>query len=400
MTELQRTSSLVLVTSSGTLLGCLPALPIAKPWWQEVEPVVEAFRVRHGITVTILRLLEAERDEPHGGHVTYLAEVRVPVAAEPWAGVLEDHSLRLSYAKPGGPRADLDWAETALIARGLRLAGAPVQVRTWNLSSLWRIPVVGGGRAWLKVTPPFLAPEGALLERLQGATVPRLLGRDHSRILLAEIPGEDLYDAEAPVLRAMIARLVEIQRDWIGHGDDLLGLGLPDWRAPALDAAIAAAFERTADALSDVERGGLARFVRDLPARFAHLAACGLPDTLIHGDFHPGNFRGDSAGLVLLDWADSGVGHPLLDQSAFLSQVAPEEVAELQTHWSGAWRAHIPGCDPERAAQLIAPIVAARRAAVYLRFLDAIEPSEHAYHRSDPVDWMQRTAAILCGEDE
>jgi len=398
MTESQRTASLVLVTPDGTVVGALPALPIATPWWQETEPVVAAFRARYGVAVTILRLLEAEREEPHGGHVTYLAEVREPLAAEPWSGVLEDQPLRLSYAKPGGPQADLDWAETALIAQGLRLAGTPVQVRTWNLSSLWRIPVEGGD-AWLKVTPPFLAPEGALIEQLSGVALPRLLGRDGNRILLAEIPGEDLYDAEPPILREMIARLVETQCGWIARTDVLLGLGLPDWRAPALGAAIASTFERTADALSDVERGVLARFVRDLPARFAQLAACGLPDTLIHGDFHPGNFRGDGAGLVLLDWADSGVGHPLLDQSAFLSRVAPGDVAALQAHWNAAWRVGIPGCDPDRAARLIAPIAAARQAVIYYRFLDAIEPSEHPYHRADPVAWLKRTVALLYADN-
>ena len=28
-----------------------------------------------------------------------------------------------------------------------------------------------------------------------------------------------------------------------------------------------------------------------------------MPDTLVHGDFHPGNLRGDDTALVLLDWA-------------------------------------------------------------------------------------------------
>ena len=35
---------------------------------------------------------------------------------------------------------------------------------------------------------------------------------------------------------------------------------------------------------------------------------------------------------------------------------------------------------------------------IYRRFLDAIEPSEHVYHRDDPADWLRTTAAILARE--
>jgi hypothetical protein len=44
-----------------------------------------------------------------------------------------------------------------LAERGLRPTTPPTQVRTWNLSSLWRKPVEGQ-TVWLKVVPPFFAP--------------------------------------------------------------------------------------------------------------------------------------------------------------------------------------------------------------------------------------------------
>ena len=82
-----RTARLVLVTPDGVVVGALPAVPVALPWWQDAEFVVQAARQR-GVDVTVLRLLETERDRPHGGAVTYLAEVRDPVSAEPWHGRL------------------------------------------------------------------------------------------------------------------------------------------------------------------------------------------------------------------------------------------------------------------------------------------------------------------------
>jgi len=389
-----RTAGLVLVTPDGAVVGSLPAVPVATPWWQEVEPVVHAVHERHGIDVTILRLLDTEFDRPHGGRVTYLAEVARPVPADAWRGTLEDHPLRHAFARPGGPAADLAWAETVLAERGLRPSGPPVQVRSWNLSSLWRLPVVGQ-TVWLKVVPPFFAHEGSVLARLAGERVPTLLGHDRGRMLLAEIVGDDLYDADPPQLLQMVELLVGLQRSWSGRTAELLALGLPDWRAPALGASIASAIERTADELSADDHAILMAFLRGLPARFAGVAACGLPDTLVHGDFHPGNFRGDGRALTLLDWGDSGVGHPLLDQPAFLGRIPGDAVAAVRAHWAQQWRAAVPGCDPARAAVLLAPIAAARQAAIYRGFLDRIEPAEHPYHRHDPAEWLQRAAAII-----
>ena len=75
--------------------------------------------------------------------------------------------------------------------------------------------------------------------------------------------------------------------------------------------------------MPDEDRSTLDGFVAGLPARFAEVAACGVPDTLVHGDYHPGNVRGTPGRLVMLDWGDTGVGQPLLDLPAFLEAVPP-----------------------------------------------------------------------------
>ncbi len=393
-----RTAELVLVTPNGRPVGRLPAVPVATPWWQDVEPVVRAARDHYGVDVTILRLLDAELEQPHGGRVTYLAEVAEPVRAQPWTGVLDDHPRRHAFARPGGPAADLAWARAILAERGLRPTAPPTQVRTWNLSSLWRVPVEGQ-TVWLKVVPHFFAHEGALLALMAGARVPTVLGHDSGRMLLAEIAGKDLYVAELPLLRDMVNLLVELQRLWSDRVEELLALGLPDWRAPALGAAIAEVVERTRDEVSAEDRATLAHFVRGLPGRFDDVAACGVRDTLVHGDFHPGNFRGDGRTLTLLDWGDSGVGHPLLDQPAFLDRVPSGAVGAVRAHWLQQWSEAVPGSDPARASVLLAPVAAARQAVIYRTFLDNIEPSEQPYHRADPAQWLIRTAALVRESD-
>ena len=137
------------------------------------------------------------------------------------------------------------------------------------------------------------------------------------------------------------------------------------------------------------DRRGLDDLLDGLEGRWADLAACGLPDTLVHGDVHPGNARGDAERLVLMDWGDCGVGHPMLDQPAMLERLDAATAGIVRDAWDRAWRDAVPGSDPGRAARLLAPLAAARQAVIYQGFLDRIEPSEYPYHRDDPVPWLR-----------
>ncbi|MDP9483149.1 MAG: aminoglycoside phosphotransferase family protein, partial [Chloroflexota bacterium] len=319
------------------------------------------------------------------------------VPLQPWAGQLTDDPQRMPWAMPGGPDADLAWAADVLRDQGMARTGPPEQIRSWNLSSLWRLPTTGG-EAWLKVVPPFFGHEGAILERLAGGPVPSLLGHDGARVILAGIPGEDQYDAPLPSLHALVDILVAIQVAWLGRADALLAVGLPDWRGASLTEAITDLVARAGHRVSGDDRTTLAGFVDGLPERFERIADCGLGDGLVHGDCHPGNVRGHESDLVLLDWGDCGVGHPLLDMPGFLDRIAAEHVAPVRDRWLTRWRDIVPGSDPERAAALIAPVAAARQALIYQRFLDGIESSEHPYHQADVPDWLGRTARLVRSE--
>lgn len=414
MTIPERRASVVLVARDGTVLGRLPAFPVATPWWQEAQPVVQGVRDRFGLEIVVLRLLDTELPHPQGGGVTYLAEPRGHVPPDialrlvPFDGHLDEQPLRLGWATPGGPAADLAWAEGVLRRRRLERVGHAEQLRSWNLSSIWRLPLREGA-AWLKVVPPFFAHEGDILRRLQGGPVPRLLGHDRGRILLADIAGSDRYDAGLDELLEMVSLLVDLQVAWIGRTDQLRSIDLPDWRGPRLTSGIADVVERQGATLPAVVLAGLDAFVAGLPARFDAIAACDLPDTIVHGDFHPGNVRGggdlrgdEGAGagnhaLTLLDWGDCGIGNPLLDLSAFLDRVPAEARATVRDHWTDAWRRHRPGSDPVEAMRLVAPVAAARQALIYQHFLDHIEPTERRYHDADVPEWLARTAALVAG---
>jgi hypothetical protein len=389
--------TLVLCTPDGQVLGALPPYDVALPYWQETADVIAGAQALFGLDVTVLRLLRVERERNRdGGPVVYLAQVDEPpaVVLSPWSGDPNAHEpLRQQWARPGGPQADLAWAEWVLADRGSPLSAPAVQMRSWNLSSLWRLPTAGGD-AWLKVVPPFFAHEGAMLERLPLDVVPRLIATDGPRVLLEEIDGEDQYVAPLERLVRMVPMLVGLQVQWADRVDELLGMGLPDWRHPSLAAMAEQAIARTAVQLDAETLSTLTGLIAGLDDRFAAVAGCRIPDTLVHGDFHPGNVRGDDERLVLLDWGDCGVGHPLLDQAAFIERLSPTDRAAVQSLWADLWRDAVPGSDPESAAELLEPVAALRQAVIYDMFLAAIEPDERVYHAGDPAAWLRRAAEI------
>jgi hypothetical protein len=267
-------------------------------------------------------------------------------------------------------------------------------VRTWNLSSIWRLPTADGA-VWLKSVPPFFAHEGAMLRRLDPDVVPPLVATAGPRVLLDEVPGEDHWGGELPVLLRVLELLVRLQVAWVPRTAELLEVGAPDWRAAQLVPAVEDLVDRAGGPLDDDVRRQLDVLVEGLPQRLAEVATCWVPDTLVHGDFHPGNTRGDTADggrSVLLDWGDCGLGNPLLDQAAFLASIEEEQRDPVRQRWADLWRDAVPGSDPARAAELLTPVSALRQALIYQTFLDGIEPDEHVYHRDDPALWLRRAA--------
>jgi hypothetical protein len=376
-----RTVSLILVDGDGAPAGALPPFDVDLPYWQEVACVVRGARERYGVDVTILRLLTAERSAPHGGPVTYLAQVgEVP---DGYRAGPDEHPHRAPYARPGGPAASLRWAAEVLAELGYGPLSDVEQQRTWNLSAIWRLGTARGP-VWLKQVPPFFAHEAAVLtwiaDRVAGEwRVPRLLAAgDDGRMLLAHVEGDDLHGADLATRDAIAADLHRIQLAARDSEVELLAAGVPDLRTAPLN-------EWIVDVVAGYGGGdpALRALVDELPARLSTVESCGLPDTLVHGDLHPGNARGTRERRTLIDWGDSFIGHPAFDILRLTENVPPAEAAHLVGAWAARWRQAVPGCDPENAIELLRPVAALRMAAVYANFLDNIESSEHPYHAAD-----------------
>ena len=263
---------------------------------------------------------------------------------------------------------------------------AMTQQRTWNLSTLWRLDTATG-RYWLKQVPRFFAHEPAVLAWASGSgRVTPLLAAEDARMLLAHVDGEDLYGAPAEVRRRIAADAHYLQLAAIDSVEHLLAAGVPDRRSAQLVGYLTG--------VVDAYGGGdptLLALVDGLPDRLARVAACGLPDTLVHGDLHPGNVIGTEDRRTIIDWGDSFIGQPALDVLRLVVGLDPDDAVGVIEVWAALWRAELPGSDPGTSVELLRPVEALRLAAVYADFLACIEPSEHPYHADDVERWL-RTA--------
>jgi len=379
------------VTWGDTYLGVIGPFPVSVPWWADVEPVVAHLREVLGVPVLVLRLLTVEGGEgARDGHVTY----HVAALDRPAPGLLAerpvDHvvlngpeELRAPWARLEGLNEMLAWASDTLAAAGRRVTGAAEQQRTWNLSALFRLPT-GQGPVWLKATPRFTADEASVIAafaRADPALVPPVIGAGPRRVLLEHLPGEDCWDASPQIVTGAVQRLAAAQAalaDWAaGHPP-----GLPDRRTPVIAGQIAALLDGAAGGeLSAAE----VTAARGLLSRFPLLDECGLPDTIVHGDFHPGNWRSDGGPPVVVDWADAHLGNPVLDGLRARDFLPAAKRPAAARAWIEAWASRIPGCEPARALSIAEPLAHLSYAVRYQEFLDGIEPSERIYHLGDPA---------------
>jgi len=339
----------------GTVLA---PFEVGYPWWQEVRGVVSGARKQFGLDIAVLRILQTEPGRTNGGKVTYLVE---PVGSDD-PGRDDDHPLRPDYAKPGGPARTMRWAGAAL--------GCPItkvlQQRTWNLSAIWKLETERGV-FWLKQVPRFFFHEASIVGYL--GQPPLIAADGQGRMLLADVPGEDLYDAGFEVHRAIAEDMVRIQLRALESGPPpglppMLSLEPQSW----------------------------------LPERLARVREAGMPDTLVHGDLHSGNVRGSAEERTIIDWGDSFWGQPGFDILRLTERLSKEEAVLLIAHWAKLWREAVPGCDPQAAVEALRPVAALRNAAAYAYFLANIEPTEHPYHAGDVPFWLGEAQRIAGGQ--
>jgi hypothetical protein len=225
-----------------------------------------------------------------------------------------------------------EWAEEFLISHGYAVQASFQTVRERPWSRVSRIGT-SKGLVYLKQMIPAFAAEANLIQVVPkqfAGYVPKIIisnaGLDafvmeDAGISLRERLNEK-FQMEIPLYALKICG--EIQRGMTGCADQLLAVGVPDWRLSKLTGLYISLIDQEeiliADGLSRAEVDSL----HALQPRFTNLcdklSAYGIPETIEHGDFHDNNILVKDDRVILSDWGDAALSHPFFSLATFLKR--------------------------------------------------------------------------------
>ena len=270
---------------------------------------------------------------------------------------------RPDWFRPGWHDRVEAWVDDELAATGRRRTGPLRTHRVWSISAVFEVPT-DRGTLWFKACCDHFIAEAAIVHRLAhriGHLVPVLVAADDDAgwMLMEPLPGASDRDRSAGAVHAAAPLWGEAQvaaLDWL---DELRAAGCPE---RGLEATLEAWHDVLAtspemDLLTDAQRTELPTATPRAEALVREFWACGLPDTLSHGDLHPGNVAYDGRELRIFDWTDGCVTHPFLDGSHLARVLDWYGTAEgeadrvMQAH-ARPWRDAFPDADVDRALEL------------------------------------------------
>lgn len=317
------------------------------------------------------------------------------------------------WADPQWKAEILGWAVDRLAARRLVVAGDPQQVKARPWSTVFRLPT-SAGPVWLKANAAGSRYEAALVDALSrwvpdNAVAPLAVETDRGWLLLRDggptlrslveshRPGLDLAGWER-----LLVEHAHLQRALEPYVDDMLALGVPDNRLPALPALLA-------DLLADHDAmwlgrdGGLTEAEHDRllakSGEYVHLCAeldaVGVAPTLQHDDLHDNNvFAPVDNGHPsrVFDWGDAVVTHPFMVLRVALGTVAATagapELGRLRDAYLEPWTDVAALPELRDAVRLAVRVVAVVRAASWRRALSEATPAGRGRWGSSAGEWL------------
>jgi hypothetical protein len=393
----------------------LPRVSIEDLWAVDVGQICHELRRTLGLAATVLRLASKRSDEGQRQVVmTYVLENRAPswqplphsrwvnraeldqLAQPEQRAVLDAYlaeaesglipKLRAPWCRAGWLDAATAWIEAQLEARGTPLVGEVDQVTNWGLSCVLRGHTAAGA-VYFKAaaTLPLFVNEPvimAALARRYPEHIPAPVSLDSQRrwMLLPDLGPPLGYEAPLAARQELLRRLNALQHACAAAVDELLKLGCHDRRLERLSAQAArlAADAVALSGLTDAERVQFWEALPRLQAMCAALAACGIPETLVHGDLHLHNVAVDAGRYQFFDWTDACVSHPFFDLISVFDDEDRARQAQLRDTYLSQWSDCAP---PERLREawaLAQPLSDLHQAISYQHILVGLEPSAQA----------------------
>ncbi len=295
-------------------------------------------------------------------------------------------AARAAWCREGWSAETAAWVDEVLAQRGAHRTGRSTVIKSWGLSHVERIPTSEGVR-YLKASSALFAHEPAITAWLAGvapALVPGVLAIDEARacLLMDALPHAEPALTIEQERVATCTAMARLQVAVAGRDEELRATGAPERGLASTGRELAEMLRTgiTAGQLDGRRRRELESGLDRALALLEELAACGLPDVLVHGDLYPANVVVAADGAVVFDWSDACVGHPVLDL-AHLCTATPR-TARPELDWDAPWvQAYLKpwreGCAEStlhRALELADVADLAFQAVTYQRIQASLEP--------------------------
>jgi hypothetical protein len=408
----------ILVTPSG-----LPQVVMSDElWFPNVEAPLRALHDQLGIDGYVLVCLE---DDQAADRIDYLL-INAGTPAGEWATDLDDPLVKAArihlglpadqpvtpaWTKPGWYAEALAWIDDHLDAAGSPRTGVPVQVRSWGLSNVLRCPTTAGSVYFkalahsstitpARVDSPALlfAHEPRLLrhladERPGGVVSPLAIDEDRVWMLLPDLGPPLAAEPDVEVWIAAMRGHARLQRSYASSLDRLLEFGCVDRRLAVLDGEIDRLLGPNiiTDRLEQAERDQLPADADRLRKAITELVAIGVPETLLHGDLHPGNLAVQDGQVLAFDWTDAALSHPFLDLVTFFegrSEISKDP--RLKDAYLAEWEEFASPADLRRALELAEQLGSLHQLMTYVHLPEHLSGPSHESMARGGVWWARR----------
>ncbi|MEV4413073.1 aminoglycoside phosphotransferase family protein [Catellatospora sp. NPDC049609] len=328
------------------------------------DRLTDAFRAATGVVARLLEpldfttavlVLRSPDPAPPAGYGWHALDGvrRNSTAVAEWA--MRSGDARLPWFTPGWfERADRYIDET--LGRLGRSRVAPTrQIKLWSMSSVLRTET-DTGAVYLKAVLPHLAHEPVVTRFLAaqgvGDFAQVIAHSPQDRWWIAQdFGGVDGWSLPETALTRALQQLCHLQLTMVTRTAELRTVGCPRLSLPQLAAIVPELLARDdiwqagkaprnrRRALAPQERERLRSLAPFLTECCERLDAVGLPETLVHRDFHPGNVVLRGEGVLVHDWSFATVSQPMFDLASWLLDLTEPVARGRVTAFIRAWAA-------------------------------------------------------------
>jgi Phosphotransferase enzyme family len=311
-----------------------------------------------------------------------------------------DPEARSPWARQGWFAAARDWIGTQL--EGVKHVH---QVKSWGMSCVLRVRTAEDCYYFKASTRRALFADEACVTQALATRFPDLVpmpvrvDAERGWMILADI-GTNLRDATLAITEwtRLIQKYAALQYELALEPDWVLNAGCLDRRQHVLEAQLHELLEAETTIILPEQFQTL----RETQAAWTHhlskLKASNIPDSLIHGDWHPGNIAVKNGVERIFDWTDACLSQPFFDILGMLDeleQIFDEETRQalLETYLR-TWTGFAPLEELKAVVPSIRVALCLHQVVTYWKILEGLEPAARHEVAKGLQYWLRRLTEL------